>query len=124
MKNYRRAFTLTLALNVLLAAGLAFLWWRTNPTKTKREPAAQQTAGTPSADASAGGMGTALPAPTNAPLVPVQLTPQRLQSIGVKTGMVEAKPVQDEIRTVGSVEVDETRLAYVQVRFPGWIQKV
>ena len=69
-------------------------------------------------------MATAPPAPTETPLVPVQLTPQRLQSIGVKTGVVEAKPVEDEIRTVGNVEVDETRLAYVQVRFPGWIQKV
>jgi Cu(I)/Ag(I) efflux system membrane fusion protein/cobalt-zinc-cadmium efflux system membrane fusion protein len=34
------------------------------------------------------------------------------------------KDVHDEIRTVGNVEPDETRLAYVQVRFPGWIQKV
>src|SRR5271157_5459191 len=102
MKNYRSAFAVTLALNVLLAAGLAFLWWRSNPTKTKREAAPQQTAGTPSAEASASGMATAPPAPTETPLVPVQLTPQRLQSIGVKTGMVEAKPVQDEIRTVGN----------------------
>ena len=50
--------------------------------------------------------------------------PQRLQSIGVKTGEVERKSVEDEIRTTGNVAVDETRLAYVQVRFSGYIQKV
>lgn len=58
------------------------------------------------------------------PLAPLQLSPQRLQSIGTKTGVVEMKSIHDEIRATGNVEVDEERLAYVQVRFPGWIQKV
>jgi Cu(I)/Ag(I) efflux system membrane fusion protein/cobalt-zinc-cadmium efflux system membrane fusion protein len=56
--------------------------------------------------------------------VPVTLTPERMQSIGVKTGVVEYKQVHDEIRTTGTVEVDETRLSEVQVRFSGWVQKV
>jgi Cu(I)/Ag(I) efflux system membrane fusion protein/cobalt-zinc-cadmium efflux system membrane fusion protein len=47
-----------------------------------------------------------------------------MQSIGVKTGVVEYRQVHDEIRTTGNVEADETRLAEVQVRFAGWIQKV
>jgi Cu(I)/Ag(I) efflux system membrane fusion protein/cobalt-zinc-cadmium efflux system membrane fusion protein len=47
-----------------------------------------------------------------------------MQSIGVKTGPVEYRQVHDEIRTTGNVEVDETRLAEVQVRYAGWIQKV
>src|SRR5436853_7215455 len=64
------------------------------------------------------------PASTEAPRVPMQISPQRLQSIGVKTGKVERKLVADEINTTGSVAVDEQRLAYVQVRFSGYIQKV
>src|SRR6202047_2948102 len=64
------------------------------------------------------------PASTEASLVPVQISSQRLQSIGVKTGKVERKSVADQIRTTGSVAVDERRLAYVQVRFSGYIQKV
>ena len=56
--------------------------------------------------------------------VPIQISPQRLQSIGVKIGTVERKPVEDEIRATGNVAVDETRLAYVQVRFSGYVQKV
>jgi Cu(I)/Ag(I) efflux system membrane fusion protein/cobalt-zinc-cadmium efflux system membrane fusion protein len=47
-----------------------------------------------------------------------------MQSIGVKTGTVEYRQVHDEIRTTGAVEADETRMAEVQVRFAGWIQKV
>lgn len=47
-----------------------------------------------------------------------------MQSIGVKTGVVEYRDVRDEIRTTGNVEVDETRIADVQVRFAGWVQKV
>jgi len=52
------------------------------------------------------------------------LTAKGRQSSGGKTGLVEAKPIEDQIRTVGNIEVDETRLAYVQVRFPGWLQRV
>jgi len=64
-------------------------------------------------------------APSSEPsLAPFTLTPQRIQSIGVKTGVVERRQVQDEIRTVGNVAADETRLADVQVRFSGWVQKV
>ena len=56
--------------------------------------------------------------------VPVTLSPNRMQSIGVKTGVVEYRTVRDEIRTFGNVEADETRLSDVQVRFSGWVQKV
>jgi Cu(I)/Ag(I) efflux system membrane fusion protein/cobalt-zinc-cadmium efflux system membrane fusion protein len=47
-----------------------------------------------------------------------------LQSIGVKFGVVERKPVQDEIRATGTVAIDETRLSYVQTRISGHIEKV
>ena len=57
-------------------------------------------------------------------VVPVTLSPNRMQSIGVKTGVVEYRTVRDEIRTFGNVEADETRLSDVQVRFSGWVQKV
>ena len=42
----------------------------------------------------------------------------------MKIGTVEQKQVEDEIRTTGNVAVDETRLAYVQVRYSGYIEKV
>jgi Cu(I)/Ag(I) efflux system membrane fusion protein/cobalt-zinc-cadmium efflux system membrane fusion protein len=54
----------------------------------------------------------------------VQLSPQKLQSIGVKTGEVRRETVADEISSTGNVAVDETRLSYVQTRFSGYIEKV
>ena len=57
-------------------------------------------------------------------LAPVQLSPQRMQSIGVKTGTVEYKQLSGEIRATGTVDIDEQLVSYVQVRFPGYIRKV
>jgi RND family efflux transporter MFP subunit len=59
-----------------------------------------------------------------APLVPIQLAPERMQSIGVKLGAVEYKQLSDDIRSTGTVDIDERLLSYVQVRFPGYIRKV
>jgi RND family efflux transporter MFP subunit len=58
------------------------------------------------------------------PLVPVQLTPERMQSIGVRMGTVEYKQLSDDIRATGTVDINERLLSYVQVRFPGYIRKV
>jgi RND family efflux transporter MFP subunit len=58
------------------------------------------------------------------PLVPVQLTPERMQSIGVRMDAVEYKRLSDDIRATGSVDINERLLSYVQVRFPGFIRKV
>ena len=60
----------------------------------------------------------------DAPLVPVQLTPERMQSIGVQTGTVEYKQLSGDIRAAGTVDINERLLSYVQVRFPGYIRKV
>src|ERR1700730_14496465 len=80
----------------------------------------ESTGGMASSDAAPGAG-----APTSEPsLVPITLTPQRMQSIGVKTGVVEFRPVRDEIRTVGNIEADETRISDVQIRVAGWVQKV
>ena len=58
------------------------------------------------------------------PLTSVQLTPERMQSIGVETGTVEWKQISDDIRTTGTVDIDERLISYVQVRFSGYIRKV
>jgi RND family efflux transporter MFP subunit len=84
------------------------------------QAAAQTPQGMASSDA-VPGTGSSASEPN---LAPVTLTPQRMQSIGVKTGVVEFRPVRDQIRTVGNIEADETRISDVQVRFAGWVQKV
>jgi Cu(I)/Ag(I) efflux system membrane fusion protein/cobalt-zinc-cadmium efflux system membrane fusion protein len=64
------------------------------------------------------------PSPTETALAPIRLSAERLQSIGVKFGEVQRKPVEDEIRVTGTVAMDERRLSYVQTRFSGHIERV
>ncbi len=69
--------------------------------------------------------GMAMPAQKmEVPLVPMQLTSEQMQSIGVRTGTVEYKQLSDDIRATGTVDIDERLVSYVQVRFPGYIRRV
>ncbi len=54
----------------------------------------------------------------------VQISAARQQLIGVITAPAEYRSVDKTLRTVGSVALDETRIATVHVRVNGWIQKV
>jgi len=119
MQNYRKAFVLALAGNLILAATLAGFWWHSShqkKTEMTMRTATNEATGTSPNDTET--------APHDVALVPVQLSPERLQSIGVRMGRVERKSVGDEIRVTGNVAVDETRLAYIQTRYTGYIQKV
>ncbi len=124
MKDYRTAFVTTLAIAVGLATALAFVAWR-SPWLRRRARSSQavQAPATP-ATARQSGSPSATPPPAQAPLAAVELSPQRLQRIGVKVGTVQFKPVFNTIRTAGNVDVDEQLLSYIQLRFAGWIQHV
>jgi Cu(I)/Ag(I) efflux system membrane fusion protein len=52
----------------------------------------------------------------------VQITAERQQLIGVKIGMVEMKPLEKVIRTVGRVDYDERRVVTVSPKIGGWIE--
>src|ERR1700680_4449542 len=107
MQRYRIAFFVMLATTILLAGAVVLLWLDpqgfrarishtvsysiSEMTSSKASPAMPQESGTASSEPS---------------LVPVSLTPQRMQSIGVKTGVVEFRQVRDEIQTTGNVEAD------------------
>ncbi|MEN6464304.1 MAG: efflux RND transporter periplasmic adaptor subunit, partial [Syntrophaceae bacterium] len=57
-----------------------------------------------------------------APRVEIPLEKQQL--IGVKTVKVAVRPLQKTIRTVGKVEYDESRIATVNTKIEGWIEKL
>jgi len=133
--NYRRGFWIVLAIAAVLAIVASFLWWRFSQAETASQPgknsapaAMEEMAQVPPANTSNSGPDSASQAATSTmhetPLAPIQLTPQRMQSIGVVLGKVESKPVNSELRFYGNVQVDERRQAYVQTRFAGWIRKV
>ena len=120
MKNYRTPFLIVLIANLVLIVAIAGFWWRSHPpTATSRSvpaatPAPKQDMSTPSA-----------PSPSvETPLSPIQLSPERLQSIGVRFGVVERKDLKDTIRTTGTVAIDERRVSYVQTRISGHIERV
>jgi Cu(I)/Ag(I) efflux system membrane fusion protein/cobalt-zinc-cadmium efflux system membrane fusion protein len=120
---YRRALGAVVAISILLAVALGYVLFRDHRTAAtdENDPVIAK-----------GPDATAQPIPTkdrapedSAPnLTPVQLSPQRLQAIGVKTAVVEMQSLNDELRVPGNVDVNEQQLSYVQTRFPGWIQKV
>ncbi|MCH7987056.1 MAG: efflux RND transporter periplasmic adaptor subunit [Acidobacteria bacterium] len=54
----------------------------------------------------------------------VMLSTEKQQLIGVRTTEVRRAPLQRTIRTVGRVEADETKIAHIHVKVPGWVEKV
>ena len=133
--KYRRAFWIALTTTLVLAIVTLLLWWRLSHAGTASQPGATSAsesmdsmAQTSSANASrsepAAGGDPQTGNMQETPVAPFQLTPQRMQSIGMVLGKVEYKPVDTELRFYGNVQVDERRQAYVQTRFAGWIRKV
>ncbi len=55
---------------------------------------------------------------------PVVLSPDKVQLIGVRTALAEYHVIDRRIRTVGKVEPDETRLAFVNTKIAGWVKKL
>lgn len=117
MHSYKKAFLIAVIVNLLLLASWGgAIWWRSGFHWLNREPVSA---------ASATAQPTANPVKlVETPLAPVQLSPERLQSIGVKFGTVVRKPVEDELRETGNVAIDESRLYYVQTRFSGYVLRV
>jgi Cu(I)/Ag(I) efflux system membrane fusion protein len=64
------------------------------------------------------------PTPGVTGLADVDLTPERIQLIGMRTAVVKREAVGGDLRTVGVVAADERGLAQINTRFAGWIQKL
>jgi RND family efflux transporter MFP subunit len=131
--NYRRAFWIAVTTTIALAIVASALWWRLSHSGAAPQPGkdsasepmeamAQTSNASESQPGAAGEM--QMSNMQEAPRAPIQLTPQRMQSIGIVLGKVESKAVNSELRFYGNVQVDERRQAYVQTRFAGWIRKV
>lgn len=60
----------------------------------------------------------------NLPPGTVQITADRQQLIGVRTGKVERQRVERMLRVVGRIGIDETRVAHVHTKVSGYIEHV
>jgi len=67
---------------------------------------------------------TAAPPPEVPGLVPVELSLERVQLIGVRTEPARTAALTSELKTVGFVTADEARIARVHARFSGWIERL
>ena len=123
-RTYQLALASTVAICILLAALLAYVVLyrgRITPPATSQDPVVARGPDTSSQPAP---QSNASPAESEPALAPVQLSPQRLQEIGVTTAVAEFKSVNDNLSVPGNVDIDEEKVSYVQTRFPGWIQDV
>ena len=53
----------------------------------------------------------------------VKINPVTEQNIGVRTATVVERDLYQEIRTIGRVDYDETKVSHVHTKFTGWIEK-
>ncbi|HET9951790.1 MAG TPA: efflux RND transporter periplasmic adaptor subunit [Candidatus Eisenbacteria bacterium] len=77
------------------------------------------------AHAGASGAGSGAGAAGQVPgLAPIQISPERIQLIGVRTAIAARRAMGGRIELVGFVAPDEKSLRRVQIRTSGWIQKL
>ena len=127
---------LYIGLALLVTVGLAITWWWATrdsmpaPPETQPEavptheamPGMEHPGDMPASKAQTEGD---LPSPPPALTSrTVTIAPERLQTIGVKFEEVAWRPLEKVIRTVGRVEIDERRLARVNLKFAGWIDEL
>jgi len=122
-RSYRGAFVIAVVICIVLASALGFVFLRDgrttqgaveiDPVVAKGPVASEQTTARNASEENS--------APA---LTPVQLSPERLQAIGVKTAIVTMREINNQLRLPGNVDINEQQASYVQIRFPGWIQKV
>ena len=88
--------------------------------RTSRQSSSKQSA---KSSASAGQM-SGMPGMSSSSKGQVVLTPTQIQQLGVTFGTVALRPLSNEMRTVGTVVVNETRLAKVTPKFSGYVEKL
>lgn len=54
----------------------------------------------------------------------VQVSPERVQTLGVTSEEVGRRPIDRVVRAVGTVQADERRLHAISPRFEGWAEKL
>ncbi|TWI11495.1 efflux RND transporter periplasmic adaptor subunit [Aerolutibacter ruishenii] len=61
-----------------------------------------------------------------APAAPgtVTLSPEKIQTLGVRTEAVKRSVLASEVRVSGTIEIDETRQYAIAPRFEGWVAKL
>ncbi len=124
-RTYQISLALAVVVSIGLAGALSFALLHRAPAAPAATPSQDPVvARGPDASSKPLPQGSDVAVGAEPALATVQLSPQRLQEIGVTTATVQRKNVNDTLTAPGNVTMDEERLSYAQVRFPGWIQQV
>src|SRR5436853_7716102 len=123
----RRTMWLVLLVLILAAAGSGVYFY--NKTSSSGAAAANDTAAPPKSNNAMPGMATGdHPAPpssnSGSAVGQIYIAPERQQLIGVKTATAEMKSLTKEIRTVGRVAYDETKITHIHTKVSGFIEEV
>src|ERR1700693_44379 len=91
---YRRAFLVMLFTTIVFAIGMTALWWQLHTSRAAQvEPStAHATEASQPPMQSMPAEQSAAPSQLEMALAPMQLSPQRMQSIGVQIGEVKYQP--------------------------------
>jgi Cu(I)/Ag(I) efflux system membrane fusion protein len=54
----------------------------------------------------------------------LQLTPEKIQKLGVKTEPVSKRVLSRNIKVLGSIQIDESRVYAVTPKFEGWVKRL
>lgn len=123
-RSYQIAFAAVVVICVSLAVALAYVLSQRNRLATSAASQDPVIARGPEPSSQPMTLPDTAPPAAGVALAAVQVSPQRLQEIGVTMATVELKNVNDNLSVPGNVDIDEERVSYVQTRFPGWIQNV
>ena len=58
------------------------------------------------------------------PVSTIRIDPVTMQNMGVRLGRVQQKTLIKNIRTIGNITFDETKIFTVNTKFNGWIEKL
>src|SRR5437867_3751345 len=122
-EKYRKlGVILLLAVCVAVAAGIYLFRWNT-PSRGAAERKPQDMPGMPGM-----AMGTqaspAQPSPASTGAGEIFIAPERRQLIGVKSVPAELNSLTKEIRTVGKVAYDDTKITHIHTKVAGFIEEV
>lgn len=82
------------------------------------------TRGTSAPTPAAGGHDHGAMAASGGAAQPVMLTPEQERRIGVTYAVADVGPFGHDIRTVGQVTYDETRLSAISLKVDGWVERL
>jgi len=121
----RKAWVILLVLVVALAGLGLYFYNRTMSEAAGTSPPAGDKPGDHAAmPGMAMGDPNAKPADAASGAGQIYIAPERQQMIGVKSAPAEMTPLTKEVRTVGRVAYDETKLTHIHTKVSGFIEEV